>query len=248
MPKAKQQIILLDLNATLSANFEEVFGKAPPPEVEPYGIAAFSPAVPQTAFDRRILEVERYRRWLVKWLEDNADFAVYLFTVRKIEHAVCTLKSIEYKTGWLPHRAYFNYTEHTGAGGAPKAKEVMLTERILKEAKPEQVFAFESNQASRAMFRKHGVEAQWIQSEKDIPSRERILEPREWLIKRIRKVIQMRQTATGEEAKALTKERIRLRRRLQTLLRKRIQDLLSVDMAEVIRITSIEVEGKTIKM
>ncbi len=153
-PTNAPQVILLDLNATLSANMRDVMS------VRRKGVP----------FSKCIAEIEIYREWLVDWMR-KTDFLVYLFTVRKIVYREPTLQRIRELSGWNPHRAFFN---DTGSSIPERAKEKMLEGHILTHVEPDNLIAFESNQKSRKMFDRHGIRNRRIRVPADIPSVEEI--------------------------------------------------------------------------
>ncbi len=150
-----RQVILLDLNATLSDNWRQV-------------------SVGGGDFASRIRKIERYRPWLVNWLQENAsEIHVLQFTVRKVEYQAITIESIRSKTGWEPDGAYFNNTEISGKYAA-KAKDAILDQIISDGYVADEMFAFESNPSTRSMLRRRGVRCIRISAPKDLVSVEEI--------------------------------------------------------------------------
>ena len=150
-PAGDRQVILLDLNATLSENMRQVmFGAG--------------------TFDSRIRKIERYRPWLVDWLKKSASVIhVLQFTVRKEEFQNATIESIRAKTGWEPDRAYFNSTGIPGKNAA-KAKDAILDQIISEGYVADEMFAFESNEATRRMLRRRGVRCIRVSEPDDLMS------------------------------------------------------------------------------
>ena len=134
------KIILCDLNATLSRNWDAVFGSA-----RRLGMA------------RTILEVEQYRPELVEWLSEAGrhGWETHLFTVRDARWAEATLDSIGSKTGWQPDKAWFNDTQMSNKDAA-RVKEALF-DRVLAECEPAGLFGLESNTAVHTMYRRRKV-------------------------------------------------------------------------------------------
>ena len=149
MTATRPNIILLDLNSTLSANMRQVMANNRRP------------------FAERIEHVEQYRGWLVEWLK-LVDWEVHLFTVRNERYRDVTLKSIIDKTGWRPHGAWFNNTRHEGRD-AHLAKGEMLTQLIARHD-PQALYALESNARTREMYSSRDVPSLRIATPEDLPS------------------------------------------------------------------------------
>jgi len=137
------KIILCDLNATLSRNWDAVFRSAG-----------------RLGMARTILEVEQYRPELVEWLSETArhGWETHLFTVRRAQWAEATLESIRSKTGWQPDNAWFNDTQMPGKEAA-RVKEALF-DRMLVECEPAGLFGLESNDAVQRMYRRRNVACQ----------------------------------------------------------------------------------------
>ena len=141
-------VVLPDLNATLSENTREVMtgGRLAP---------------------RRILEIERYRGFLVDRLRRPEGREVHLFTVRRDIHRDATLRSIEEKTGWIPDRAWFNTMWWTGRE-APRVKSA-LPDDVLRACVPARLYSLESNAATRRILEGRGVLTQRVAGPEDLP-------------------------------------------------------------------------------
>lgn len=137
------KIILCDLNATLSRNWDAVFRSRG-----------------RLGMARTILEVELYRPELVEWLSEAGrhGWETHLFTVRDAKWAEATLDSIRSKTGWRPDNAWFNDTQMSNKDAA-RVKAVLF-DRVLEECEPAGLFGLESNAAVQAMYRRRGVSSQ----------------------------------------------------------------------------------------
>ena len=150
--KASQSsvIILLDLNATLSDNYRQVFASG-------------------RSMEDKIRHVEVYRRWLVDWLVDQK-VRVFLFTVRSIKYRQVTLERIALTMGgWLAERAYFNNTRISGAA-AHLAKDKLI-EPILEEFDSDLIYGFESNDRTRShVYGRRGIRCRKISTPEDLPN------------------------------------------------------------------------------
>ena len=146
-------LILCDLNMTLSSNMKEVWAR--------YGS--------YKTFGEAIKQVEVYRPELVKWLQQaqQAGWAVELFTVRKAEWREDTLRNVEARTGFVPDGSWFNDTGISGRYAA-KVKRQLLEQAVLHH-RPTRLFALESNPSTRAMFNRHKVANQPYQGPGSIP-------------------------------------------------------------------------------
>lgn len=105
----------------------------------------------RSPFTRQI-EHETYRGELLQRL---AGEQVILITARPDHHREQSLASIASKTGWQPMAAYFNEWNLR----PPLAKEKLLLEQIRPRWSGP-FFGIESNPLTRAMYEKHGIEAQ----------------------------------------------------------------------------------------
>ena len=134
------KIILCDLNATLSCNFNAMFS-----------------ASGRLGMAQAILDVEQYRPELVEWLSEAGQhgWETHLFTVRGAQWAEATLESIRSKTGWQPDNWWFNDTQIPGKHAA-RVKEALF-DRVLAECEPVGLFGLESNAAVHSMYRRHNV-------------------------------------------------------------------------------------------
>ena len=147
--------ILLDLNFTLSEHFKKLG-------------PAFGPA-----FEKKILEKETFRDWLVEWLRESG-LPVFLFTVRNARYRDATLRRIAEQTGWSPDDAYFNDTGMAGKFAA-KVKSVLL-DRVLQRVPANYLYSFESNPATRAMLKKRNIRTVRIAKPQDLPTIAKIRE------------------------------------------------------------------------
>ena len=134
--------ILLDLNSTLSENWRSV-------------------GVGRHTSEDKIRNIERYRAWLADWMR-GVDCKVYIFTVRPVRTQEATLETISKRLSWTPDGAYFNDTAFTG-NDADKVKSILL-DRLMDQTglKPEDLYAFESNSQTRAMYNRRGVQCRRI--------------------------------------------------------------------------------------
>lgn len=141
--------ILLDLNSTLSKNWRSL-------------------GVGRHTSEEKIRNIERYRAWLAEWLR-GVDSKVYIFTVRPARTQEATLETISKRLSWTPDGAYFNNTPYTGSD-ADEVKSILLDRLMDKTGlKPEDLYAFESNAQTRAMYNKRGVQCRRIGDESDLP-------------------------------------------------------------------------------
>lgn len=138
------RIILLDLNATLSANPELRHTVRP--------------------FARFISDVEQYRMWLVDLLRPEQ---VVLITARHARYEEATLRRIRRLTGWEPQLALFN---NTGVDGRhpPEIKRRLLQSEVLPRYgdDPSQYLALESNWRTRQMYAEFGIYARAVNKER----------------------------------------------------------------------------------
>lgn len=127
----KDKIILLDLNYTLISNSRESFGGYP----------------------SRIYRQE-YETELIELIKDNY---VILITARPYEYSYKTLDHIKEVTGFEPDETYWNFDNHY----PHKLKEYWMKEEIFKKHgdNPDQYLAIESNEKTRKMYNKLGIEA-----------------------------------------------------------------------------------------
>ena len=141
------KIILVDLQSTLSANFLEM---GPKPTSE------------------NIRQKERYKPYLIKWLRQvqRDGWEVHLFTVRGNDRRTATLESILKKTRWQPDYTWFKSAE---SGKAPDVKSAYL-DRLIPERAPSALYAFESNAATRKMFKERSISCRPISKPNDLPS------------------------------------------------------------------------------
>lgn len=146
-------LILCDLNMTLSSNMRQVFAR----------VSA------SKTYGESIKQVEVYRPELVEWLQQaqQAGWAVELFTVRKAEWREDTLRNVEARTGFVPDGSWFNDTGISGKYAA-KVKRQLL-ERAVLHHRPDRLFALESNPSTRAMFNRHKVANQPYQGPESLP-------------------------------------------------------------------------------
>ena len=137
------KVILCDLNATLSRNWDAVFRSAG-----------------RLGMAQTILAVEQYRPELVEWLSEMGrhGWETHLFTVRAAQWAEATLESIRSKTGWQPDKAWFNDTKMSNKDAA--RVKAALFDRVLDECEPSGLFGLESNTAVHAMYRRRNVACQ----------------------------------------------------------------------------------------
>ena len=140
------QIILLDLQGTLSANFNEMKHN-PTPE--------------------NIKSKEKYKLYLVDWLRQiqQVGWEVHLFTVRDVNRRDATLESIKTQTGWQPDCCWFKSEE---TGKPPEVKAAYL-DRLIPERAPSALYAFESNPATRRMFKERAIPCRPMYKENDLP-------------------------------------------------------------------------------
>ena len=144
-----KNLLLLDLNATLSENFREVMKN------------------PSTSFEQRIVNIERYRQWLADYLVEHK-MPVCLFTVRRAVYQEVTLENIRKQTGLTPCKAMFSM--HEGKPPLPPIVKGEMLERLFAQGyRPDDLFAFESNASTRSMMKKKGVRAVRIQTPDDLP-------------------------------------------------------------------------------
>lgn len=143
-PPLDGRVILLDLNATLSANAELRHSTRP--------------------FQRFIDHVELYREWLVDLLRQET---VVLITVRDERYRESTLARIDRLHGWQPTLALFNGFGMPSADAAPIKRRHML-ETVYREYgdDPTRYLALESNWKTRAMYARLGVQAVRVNPEK----------------------------------------------------------------------------------
>ena len=135
-----KKIILCDLNATLSRNFNAMFS-----------------ASGRLGMAQAILDVEQYRPELVEWLSEAGrhGWETHLFTVRGAQWAKAMLDSIRSKTAWQPDHWWFNDTQISGKHAA-RVKEALF-DRVLVEFEPAGRFGLESNTAVHTMYRRRKV-------------------------------------------------------------------------------------------
>ena len=140
------KIILLDLQSTLSANFLQM-GPNPTPE--------------------SIKSKEKYKLYLVDWLRQiqQLGWEVHLFTVRDADRRDATLESIQIQTDWQPDDYWFKSAE---TGKAPEVKAAYL-DRLIPQRVPSALYAFESNDDTRRMFKKRAIPCCRISKEDDLP-------------------------------------------------------------------------------
>ena len=143
------QAILLDLNSTLSENWQRV-------------------GVGKHTSESKIRDIEQYRVWLADWLR-GVDSKVYIFTVRPARTRQATLETISKRLSWVPDGAYFNDTPYTGAN-ADKVKSILL-DRLMDDTglKPQDLYAFESNSQTHRMYKRRGVQHRRIGGRSDLP-------------------------------------------------------------------------------
>ena len=140
------KIILLDLQSTLSANFRQMSTNPTP---------------------ARIRDEERYKPYLVDWLRgvQQAGWVVHLFTVRNEDRKKATLESILTNADWQPDDCWFKAEE---IGGPPEVKSAYL-DRLIPKLAPSALYALESNDATRHMFKARGIPCRPISEETDLP-------------------------------------------------------------------------------
>lgn len=129
-----ERICLLDLNYTLVGNQMETRMLRP--------------------FTRR-MEAEEYRADLIEAIRDDY---VIIITARPDYQMNQTMQNIRRKTGWVPQAWYFNDLN----ADPPTIKESILRRFIFPKfgTAPEQFYAVESNPKTRAMYARHGIQAQ----------------------------------------------------------------------------------------
>lgn len=120
-------IFLLDLNFTLVANSQA--------QLKPF---------------TRQIDQELYRLDLIEAL---AGERVFLCTARPAAHRERTLARISELTAWQPERAYFNEWN----AWPPVAKRKMLLAIRADGFMPGDLYAIESNPATRAMYQRAGI-------------------------------------------------------------------------------------------
>lgn len=130
----KDKIILLDLNYTLVSN------------------------QPATKFLRpfaKRLAAEEYKHDLIAAIRDNY---VVIITARPAYQGPASLANVEKKTGFKPQEAYFNDLNLD----PPAIKESILERFVFPKHGKDgaKYFAVESNPLTRAMYRKHGIQAE----------------------------------------------------------------------------------------
>ena len=140
------KIILLDLQSTLTANFGQMRNNPKP---------------------ARIRDEEQYRPYLVDWLRtvQQRGWEIHLFTVRRVDRRDATLESILTKTGWGPDESWFKNAE---TGSPPEVKSAFL-DRLIPTRNPSALYALESNDATRRMFKARGIPCQRISTADDLP-------------------------------------------------------------------------------
>lgn len=96
---------------------------------------------------------ENYRTWIIE-LAQASDATVVMTTARPEVYLFDTLDRIQQATGWQPDGAYFRQIE-----AQPHiAKEHNLNRIIDDYGSPTAGWvAFESNERTRAMYRRHGI-------------------------------------------------------------------------------------------
>ncbi len=126
----KDKIILLDLNYTLISNSKTSGGRYP----------------------GRIFN-QRYEKELIELIKDNY---VILITARPYRYSHVTLRHIRELTDFVPNEHYWNFGLQP-----PQLKEYWMKNEVLKKhgENPDKYLAIESNPATRAMYRKLGIEA-----------------------------------------------------------------------------------------
>lgn len=98
---------------------------------------------------------ETYRTWIIDLAKDN-DVTVVLTTSRPFQYAQATMDRIASETGWQPDSAYFRQIE----AKPHVAKEDNLRRIVEGYGDPGPGWvAFESNERTRAMYRRHGIRA-----------------------------------------------------------------------------------------
>lgn len=109
-----------------------------------------------------INEKEKYKDYLIAELSviQQSGWEVHIFTVRNNDRREATLMSIKQKANWQPDNAWFN---DLGIRGAPRVKRKLL-DRLIKDCQPSALYAFESNNESRKMFKSRGVRCRPIDS------------------------------------------------------------------------------------
>lgn len=143
-PHPDGRVILLDLNATLSANAELRHTTRP--------------------FQRFIDHVETYRAWLVDLLRQET---VVLITVRDDRYRGSTLARIDRLHEWQPTLALFNSFGMPSADAAPIKRRHMLESVYPAYGDdPGRYLALESNWKTRAMYARLGVPAVRVNPEK----------------------------------------------------------------------------------
>lgn len=125
-------IILLDLNATLVENTEVH-------------------TLPRTYN----VHLEKYRRWLIDLIKPHY---VILLTARPERYKAETLERLHEVENWQPNEAYFS----DGSMKAPDIKNDFLEKHIFpkfgrQDDKSEKYMAIESNSATTAIYRSHGI-------------------------------------------------------------------------------------------
>ena len=140
------KVILLDLQSTLSTNFRQM-GTRP--------------------IAKRIRDEEEYRSYLVDWLRkvQQRGWEVHLFTVRTVDRRDATLESIRAKTGWQPDESWFKSAE---TGTPPEVKSAFL-DRLIPERNPSALFALESNDHTRRMFKERAIRCHRVSAPADLP-------------------------------------------------------------------------------
>ena len=111
-----------------------------------------------------IKKLEKYKDWLIAALPNiqQTGWEVHIFTVRNDDRREATLESIEQKTGWQPDAVWFNDLR---VSGARSVKSTLLT-RLIEQRHPRALYAFESNDKSREMFKRRDVRCRRIDSSK----------------------------------------------------------------------------------
>jgi hypothetical protein len=135
--RAKQPIVLLDLNYTFVENQAET---------AKLGGEAFG--------DR--LRFERYRRWLHELVRDHY---VILITARPDTYKVKTLARIDSLLGWKPDEAWFNEHDQWPAAWKQQALYEYIYPRHGKPASGTRYLAIESNPRTAFMYEREGIPA-----------------------------------------------------------------------------------------
>ena len=113
------------------------------------------------------MKKQRYKLYLVDWIRQvqQVGWEAHLFTVRSNDRLAATLESILTKADWQPDYSWFKSSE---TGKAPEVKSAYL-DRLMPERNPSALYAFESNAATRKMFRERRISCRPISEPADLP-------------------------------------------------------------------------------